>query len=157
MRGACEGACCFWSPLSCLASLAFLVWRPSTRSCVQIIAGRWIGIPLCIGFGKPPVNHPGALPAVCVCGGRGRGNMAIDAAGARCPVEFRRMQASAAGKMPPLGIAKGKYRRGHPIHGAITGGSHATPPRFGLLRTACAPTSTQSHGFCAIWVCISSS
>jgi len=31
------------------------------------------------------------------------------------------------------------------------------PPHFDLLRTACAPTSTHSNGFCAIWVCISSS
>jgi hypothetical protein len=33
-----------------------------------------------------------------------------------------------------------------------------TPPpsRSDLLCTACAPTSTHSNGFCAIWVCISS-
>ena len=35
--------------------------------------------------------------------------------------------------------------------------AHPTPPRFDLLRAACAPTSTHSNGFCAIWVCISSS
>jgi hypothetical protein len=32
-----------------------------------------------------------------------------------------------------------------------------TPPHSDLLRTACAPTSTHSNGFCVIWVCISSS
>jgi hypothetical protein len=34
-----------------------------------------------------------------------------------------------------------------------------TPPplHFGLLRTACAPTSTHSNGFCVIWGCVSSS
>ena len=34
-----------------------------------------------------------------------------------------------------------------------------TPPHHALdlLRTACAPTSAHSNGFCAIWVCISTS
>jgi hypothetical protein len=35
--------------------------------------------------------------------------------------------------------------------------AHPTPLHFGLLRTACAPASTHSNGFCAIWVSISSS
>ena len=35
--------------------------------------------------------------------------------------------------------------------------AHTTPAHSDLLRTACAPTSTHSNGFCVIWVCISSS
>jgi hypothetical protein len=35
--------------------------------------------------------------------------------------------------------------------------AYTTPAHPDLLRTACAPTSTQSNGFCVIWVCISSS
>jgi hypothetical protein len=34
--------------------------------------------------------------------------------------------------------------------------AHTTPAHYDLLRTACAPTSTHSNGFCVIWVCISS-
>jgi hypothetical protein len=35
--------------------------------------------------------------------------------------------------------------------------AHTTPAHSDLLRTACAPTSNHSSGFCVIWVCISSS
>jgi hypothetical protein len=35
--------------------------------------------------------------------------------------------------------------------------AHTTRAHSDLLRTACAPTSTHSNGFCVIWVCISSS
>ena len=34
--------------------------------------------------------------------------------------------------------------------------AHTTPAHSDLLRTACAPTSTHSNGFCVIWACISS-
>jgi hypothetical protein len=35
--------------------------------------------------------------------------------------------------------------------------AHTTPAHSDLLRTACAPASTHSNGFCVIWVYISSS
>jgi hypothetical protein len=53
--------------------------------------------------------------------------------------------------------AKGRQRQHTQKRHATRAPAHPTPPRFIPLRTAYAPTSTHSNGFCVIWVCISSS